>query len=600
MSEKNNDTENKVKIQNKIDDEDDFIVPEPKRFDLNLNMVVKVGIFLLLAIIVILLLVIINNGGNADSGIPAVSRAESSQSSKTESIRETESMSEGVSETTEQPSKESSEVSESKVSEVSVQEVSKETSRLKMLVVDRVVNKSRSEAERILKEKGFKVKVNELYSDEVAKNIVMSQTPAYFTLFEEGGTITIDVSLGRDPLKKIEESVTETTESPVSVVSESDVPVNEGSNGNSGSNILSYDIPVINIAGREKNDAENILKSQGFKVQTVYMSSPNVRKGYVIEQSPAGGIKQKYGSVITLYVSKGLEVTVSFETNGGTATSYTKVLEYGGKYGTLPVPTRENCDFLGWYTGLNKGQRVTENTIVAQSYDHILYAMWKAKPISDWVLDKDVPRGARVAEMKWTYTVTKTISSELPVMENGWKQAGSYWKEVSSGANYYADFGSGVNSGYNQNDKYYAKYNHQFLSKFDNGAQKREVTTKFHTYLYWHWCSNITSVPPESMPIASRYDEDIYSPNGNYLGRGTIWEVFESKDEGKQSSGKFVMEIKSRYSYWWNRVTVYYQTYKDYRKFYQYYKVENKESRTPVNETEEIGNIKRYVKYYLA
>ena len=83
MSEKNNDTENKVKIQNKIDDEDDFIVPEPKRFDLNLNMVVKVGIFLLLAIIVILLLVIINNGGNADSGIPAVSRAESSQSSKT-------------------------------------------------------------------------------------------------------------------------------------------------------------------------------------------------------------------------------------------------------------------------------------------------------------------------------------------------------------------------------------------------------------------------------------------------------------------------------------------------------------------------------------
>ena len=301
-----------------------------------------------------------------------------------------------------------------------------------------------------------------------------------------------------------------------------------------------------------------------------------------------------------MYVSKGLEVTVSFETNGGTANTYKKVLEYGGKYGTLPVPSRENYDFLGWYTGLNKGQRVTENTVVAQNYDHILYAMWKAKPISDWVLDTEVPRGARVAEVKWTYTVTKTISSELPVMENGWKQAGSYWKEVSKGANYYADFNSGVNSGYNQNDKYYSKYNHQFLSKFDNGSQKREVTTNFYTYLYWHWCSNITSVPPESMPIASRYDEDIYSPNGNYLGRGTIWEVFESKDEGKQSSGKFVMEIKSRYSYWWNRVTVYYQTYKDYRKFYQYYKVENKESKTPVSESDEIGNIKRYVKYYLA
>ena len=226
--------------------------------------------------------------------------------------------------------------------------------------------------------------------------------------------------------------------------------------------------------------------------------------------------------------------------------------------------------------------------------------MWKAKPISGWVLDKDVPRGAKVAEMKWTYTVTKTISSELPVMENGWRQAGSYWKETSKGANYYADFKSGVNAGYNQNDKYYSQYNHQFLSAFDNGAQKREVNTKFHTYLYWHWCSNITSVPPESMPIASRYEEDIFSPNGNYLGRGMIWEVFESRDEGTQSSGKFVMKIQSRYSYWWNRITVYYQTYTDYKKFYQYYKVENKESRTPVKETDEIGNIKRYVKYYLA
>ena len=597
MSEKN-DMENKVEIKSKIEtDEYDFIEPEPKRFDL--NMAVKVGIFLLLAIIVILLLTMINNGNNVDGrNIPHLSRTESSRKSTDES-----SVREAVSETTEQPSQESKEVSLSEVSEVSRSEVSKETSRLKMLVVDRVVNKSQSEAEKILKEKGFKVKVNELYSDEVKKGDVISQIPAYFTLLEEGGTITIDVSLGNDPAKeKADNSVAETAESQVSVISEPDVHEVENSRENSKSSnvILSYDIPVINIAGREKNDAENILKSQGFKVQTVYMSSPNVRKGYVIEQSPVGGIKQKYGSTITLYVSKGLEVTVSFEANGGTANTYKKVLEYGGKYGTLPVPSRENYDFLGWYTGLNKGQRVTENTVVAQNYDHILYAMWKAKPISDWVLDTEVPRGARVAEVKWTYTVTKTISSELPVMENGWKQAGSYWKEVSKGANYYADFNSGVNSGCNQNDKYYSKYNHQFLSKFDNGSQKREVTTNFYTYLYWHWCSNITSVPPESMPIASRYDEDIYSPNGNYLGRGTIWEVFESKDEGKQSSGKFVMEIKSRYSYWWNRVTVYYQTYKDYRKFYQYYKVENKESKTPVSESDEIGNIKRYVKYYLA
>ena len=584
--------ENKVVLRTKIeaDEDDDFIEPEPKRFGFNPNMALKAGIFLLLGVIVILLLVMINNNNTVESEVVPSSRAERSVQRSEESINGV------VSETTEESSEEVSEASKT-----NIVPVSEEPSKLKMLVIDRVVDKNREDAIKTLKAKGFKVKINEIYSDEVSIGNVVSQEPAYFTLLEEGGTVTINVSLGSkiSMESKPEQSLNETSE---------DIQISEVSQPSAVSEVSipqpirtdpGYDIPVINITGREKNDAEKILKSQGFRVQAVYMSSPSVRKGHVIEQSPVGGVKQKYGSLVTLYVSKGLEVNVSFESNGGTGISK-KVLEYGGKYGKLSVPVRENYDFLGWYTGINGGIRVNENTVVSQPYDHILYAMWKAKPISDWVLDKDVPRGARVAEMKWTYTVTKTISSELPVMENGWKQAGSYWKETASGANYYADFNSGVNSGYNQNDRYYSKYNHQFLSAFDNGAQKREVNTKFHTYLYWHWCSNITSVPPESMPIASKYNEDIFSPNGNYLGRGMIWEVFESKDEGTQSSGKYVMKIQSRYSYWWNRITVYYQTYRDYRKFYQYYKVENKESRTSVSETDEIGNIKRYVKYYLA
>ena len=584
--------ENKVVLRTKIeaDEDDDFIEPEPKRFGFNPNMALKAGIFLLLGVIVILLLVMINNNNTVESEVVPSSRAESSVQRSEESINGV------VSETTEESSEEVSEASKT-----NIVPVSEEPSKLKMFVIDRVVDKNREDAIKTLKVKGFKVNINEIYSDEVSIGNVVSQEPAYFTLLEEGGTVTINVSLGSkiSMESKPEQSLNETSE---------DIQISEVSQPSAVSEVSipqpirtdpGYDIPVINITGREKNDAEKILKSQGFRVQAVYMSSPSVRKGHVIEQSPVGGVKQKYGSLVTLYVSKGLEVNVSFESNGGTGISK-KVLEYGGKYGKLSVPVRENYDFLGWYTGINGGIRVNENTVVSQPYDHILYAMWKAKPISDWVLDKDVPRGARVAEMKWTYTVTKTISSELPVMENGWKQAGSYWKETASGANYYADFNSGVNSGYNQNDRYYSKYNHQFLSAFDNGAQKREVNTKFHTYLYWHWCSNITSVPPESMPIASKYNEDIFSPNGNYLGRGMIWEVFESKDEGTQSSGKYVMKIQSRYSYWWNRITVYYQTYRDYRKFYQYYKVENKESRTSVSETDEIGNIKRYVKYYLA
>ena len=57
-----------------------------------------------------------------------------------------------------------------------------------------------------------------------------------------------------------------------------------------------------------------------------------------------------------------------------------KVLKYnyGKKYGTLPTPTWQCHNFLGWFTEKNGGTQITENTIVESMTSFSLYAHWSA------------------------------------------------------------------------------------------------------------------------------------------------------------------------------------------------------------------------------
>ena len=50
---------------------------------------------------------------------------------------------------------------------------------------------------------------------------------------------------------------------------------------------------------------------------------------------------------------------------------------YGAAYGVLPVPSRAEYSFGGWWTALGgTGSEVTENTAVTVAAEHILYAKW--------------------------------------------------------------------------------------------------------------------------------------------------------------------------------------------------------------------------------
>ncbi len=67
--------------------------------------------------------------------------------------------------------------------------------------------------------------------------------------------------------------------------------------------------------------------------------------------------------------------TVSFNSNGGNDVNDITVA-YGSTYGTLPEPTKAGYVFVGWFTAIEGGNKVTATSIVTRQEDHTLYARW--------------------------------------------------------------------------------------------------------------------------------------------------------------------------------------------------------------------------------
>lgn len=72
------------------------------------------------------------------------------------------------------------------------------------------------------------------------------------------------------------------------------------------------------------------------------------------------------------------KVTVLFDANGGELTETSKEVVCYSTYGSLPTPTKEGFVFLGWYTALEGGTKISENTIVDRTNGSItLYAKYE-------------------------------------------------------------------------------------------------------------------------------------------------------------------------------------------------------------------------------
>ena len=66
---------------------------------------------------------------------------------------------------------------------------------------------------------------------------------------------------------------------------------------------------------------------------------------------------------------------VTLDANGGNVTPSTITVTYNSTYESLPIPSRTNYDFDGWYTNRSGGNYISNNMTVITSTNHTLYAL---------------------------------------------------------------------------------------------------------------------------------------------------------------------------------------------------------------------------------
>ena len=95
----------------------------------------------------------------------------------------------------------------------------------------------------------------------------------------------------------------------------------------------------------------------------------NIETGYSVTKADEDIEVQKYK---TMYLA--ISNTVIFDANGGTVSEPTRNVESGHKIGTLPIPTRTNYVFEGWFTEDEGGTKINEDTVITNDVRY--YAHW--------------------------------------------------------------------------------------------------------------------------------------------------------------------------------------------------------------------------------
>lgn len=380
-----------------------------------------------------------------------------------------------------------------------------------------------------------------------------------------------------------------------------------------GSATTTFVVSVSNITVQvslNPNGGSVSQSSTSVLYRATYGSLPTPTKtGYTFKgwySASSGGTKITSSTTVstksnhTLYAQWTANTyTVRFNANGGSVTTSSKNVTYGGTYGSLPTPTRDYYTFKGWYTAASGGTKVTSSSTVGAE-NVTLYAQWTLNPLSGWVLASNVPSGAQIVENKWTYTRTQTTESTSSSL-NGWTQTGSYWSQTGSGSTYYASFPSGFDTG----NYYYTSFAHSPYSAYDDGSTKREVSNWWSGYVYWHWMYSTSAAAGDRRPFyKSGYNSEneyvykyffAFTSATNY---GTVNHSGQSGWAWYKITDTHTSNAESGGSYYWYRFDYYTSSYIDYQKIYQYEKVTTGlESSTQVYPGGEITNVQHYVRY---
>ncbi|GAA1573769.1 MULTISPECIES: Stk1 family PASTA domain-containing Ser/Thr kinase [Kribbella] len=194
-----------------------------------------------------------------------------------------------------------------------------------------VQNQSVSAATAALAAKGLKISSTSEKSDSVGKGLIIRQTPDAGTQAEQGSTVAVVVSAGKnaygvpDVIGMSESKARKTIEAAAGQFTVKDQVVEQDSDQKKGvvialtpdqggtyppgteftltvsSGVVQVDVP--SVVTQTQDDATNALKALGFRVGYKSADDPNSPDQTVLDQTPKGGAKAPKGSLVVLTVN---------------------------------------------------------------------------------------------------------------------------------------------------------------------------------------------------------------------------------------------------------------------------------------------------------
>ena len=81
---------------------------------------------------------------------------------------------------------------------------------------------------------------------------------------------------------------------------------------------------------------------------------------------------------------------ITFDPNGGTEDTTSKIINENDKYGTLSIPIKSGYEFLGLFTANSGGDKITSETIANINSNQTLFARWQEpiKPVKGSLAEK--------------------------------------------------------------------------------------------------------------------------------------------------------------------------------------------------------------------
>ena len=142
-----------------------------------------------------------------------------------------------------------------------------------------------------------------------------------------------------------------------------------------------------------------------------------------------------------------ISVKVTFDANGGTASSTEKNVTFDSTYGELPTATRTGYSFNGWYTAKTGGTKLTVNTKVTNAAAHTMYAQWTANTYTvtfnanggtTTVTDKNVTYDSTYGELPTPTRTGYTFSGWYTSLTGGSQVTASSKVTITSARTFYA------------------------------------------------------------------------------------------------------------------------------------------------------------------